>query len=71
MVAEAGLDRQHAEGVLNSDEGMDAIKEGEELSRRHRVGGVPFFIINDKITLSGAQQPEAFLDAFRQVTGSQ
>ena len=48
---------------------MDAIKEAEELSRRHRVDGVPFFIINNKITLSGAQQPDAFLDAFRQAIG--
>jgi predicted DsbA family dithiol-disulfide isomerase len=50
---------------LNSEEGMDAIKEAEELSRRHQVSGVPFFIINNEITLSGAQPPDAFLDAFR------
>ena len=71
VVAEAGLERQLAEAMLNSEEGMDAIKEAEELSRRHRVDGVPFFIINNKITLSGAQQPDAFLDAFRQAIGSQ
>jgi predicted DsbA family dithiol-disulfide isomerase len=45
---------------------MEAIKEADEQARRHRVDGVPFFIINGKITLSGAQPPEAFLDAFRQ-----
>jgi predicted DsbA family dithiol-disulfide isomerase len=28
--------------------------------------GVPFFVINDEIILAGAQQPEAFLEAFRQ-----
>ena len=71
VVAEAGLERQLAEAMLNSEEGMDAIKEAEELSRRHRVDGVPFFIINNEITLSGAQQPDAFLDAFRQAIGSQ
>jgi len=27
---------------------------------------VPFFIINNAITLSGAQEPDTFLDAFRQ-----
>ena len=51
VVAEAGLERQLAEAMLNSEEGMDAIKEAEELSRRHRVDGVPFFIINNEITL--------------------
>jgi predicted DsbA family dithiol-disulfide isomerase len=28
------------------------------------VDGVPFFIIGGKITLGGAQPPEAFLEAF-------
>jgi predicted DsbA family dithiol-disulfide isomerase len=28
------------------------------------VDGVPFFIVNGKITLAGAQPPEAFLEAF-------
>ena len=69
VVAEAGLDRQLAEALLNTEEGMDAVKEAEELSRRHRVDGVPFFIINNEITLSGAQQPDAFLAAFREAVG--
>jgi len=66
VVAEAGLDRGKAEGVLIRGEGLEAIKEAEELARRFRVEGVPFFIVNGKITLGGAQQPDAFLEAFRQ-----
>jgi predicted DsbA family dithiol-disulfide isomerase len=69
VVAEAGLDRGNAEAVLRGNDGLEAIKEAEELTRRHRVDGVPFFIINDKITLGGAQQPDAFLEAFRQSGG--
>lgn len=65
VVAEAGLDRNKVEVVLNTDEGIDAIKEAEGQSRRHRVDGVPFFIIDSKMTLGGAQPPEAFLEAFR------
>jgi predicted DsbA family dithiol-disulfide isomerase len=71
VVAESGLERQLADALLNSDEGMDEFKEAEDLSRLHRVGGVPFFIINNKIILSGAQPPDAFLEAFRQAIGSQ
>jgi len=71
VVAEAGLERRLAEAMLNSEEGLDAIREAEGLSRRHRVGGVPFFIINNEITLSGAQHPDAFLAAFREVIDSQ
>ena len=69
VVAEAGLDRKRAEAVLNGAEGTEAIKEAKGLSQRHRVDGVPFFIINGEITLGGAQQPEAFLEAFRQAVG--
>ncbi len=68
VVAVAGLDRARAEGVLNGGDGLEAMKEAEELSRRFRVEGVPFFVVNNKITLSGAQQPEAFVEAFRQAT---
>jgi len=70
VVAEAGLDRQLAEAVLNSDDGLNEIKQAQELSRRHQVSGVPFFIINDEITLSGAQQPDVLLAAVRQAIGS-
>ena len=56
--------------MLESDGGQEAIKEAGEQARRFRVDGVPFFIIDGKITLSGAQPPDAFLEAFRQVLAS-
>lgn len=68
VVAVAGLNRQAAEEMLNSDDGMDVIAQAGERSQRHRVDGVPFFIINNAITLSGAQGPETFLGAFKQAT---
>jgi predicted DsbA family dithiol-disulfide isomerase len=71
VVSEAGLDRGKAEAVLKGDGGLEAIREAEELSRRFRVEGVPFFIVNGEVTLSGAQRPEAFLEAFRRASGRQ
>jgi predicted DsbA family dithiol-disulfide isomerase len=65
-VAETGLDPHQAEALLNSDDGLEAIREADGLARRFRVEGVPFFIVNDKMALSGAQPPEAFLEAFGQ-----
>jgi predicted DsbA family dithiol-disulfide isomerase len=70
VVAEAGLDRAKAEAVLNGDEGMEAINEAGELSRRHLVDCAPFFIINGQITVAGAQQADTFLEAFRRTGGS-
>ena len=68
VVVEAGLNRGKAEAVLNGNEGMEALKEASELSRRYRVDGVPFFVVNGQITLSGAQPPDAFLAAFDQAS---
>ncbi len=65
VVSEAGLERQAVETMLNSDQGMDVIEKAGELARRHDVTGVPFFIINNTITLSGAQEPETFIEAFK------
>ena len=66
VVVEAGLNRQRAEATLNGNEGMEAIKEAGEQAQRHHVDGVPFFIVNGQITLSGAQPPDVFLEAFNQ-----
>lgn len=69
VAAGTGLDRQRAEAVRNGNEGMEAIQEAGAFSQRHRVDGVPFFIVNGEITLSGAQHPDTFLEAFRQAGG--
>jgi predicted DsbA family dithiol-disulfide isomerase len=70
VVAEAGLDRSKAEALLSSDDGLETIRDSDGLARRFRVDGVPFFVVNSTLTLSGAQQPDAFLAVFRRATGS-
>jgi predicted DsbA family dithiol-disulfide isomerase len=66
VVAEAGLKRDEADAVLNSDDGLEAIKEADERARRLRVEGVPLFIVNGARILSGAQSPDRLLSAFGQ-----
>jgi predicted DsbA family dithiol-disulfide isomerase len=66
VVAEAGLDLKRAETFLNSDEGLAAIRAAEEQARRGGMQGVPYFLINGTLALSGAREPSAFLDAFEQ-----
>ncbi len=70
VVAKAGLDRHEAGAMLNSDDGLEPIKETDALARRFRVEGMPFFVVNGTFTLSGAQQPDAILAVCRQATGS-
>ena len=66
VVAEGGLDRKRAETFLNGDEGLAAIRAAEEQARRGGVQGVPYFLINGTLALSGARESGAFLDAFEQ-----
>lgn len=64
IAAGSGLDRSKAEARLNGDEGMDAIKKSGEKARQFQVDSVPFFVVNNAVTLSGAQNPQVFLAAF-------
>jgi len=60
----AGLDREQAGAELDSDDSATAIRVEEAEARRLGVEGVPFFVLNGKLALSGAREPEAFLAAF-------
>jgi predicted DsbA family dithiol-disulfide isomerase len=68
VVVAAGLDRRTAEAVLTSGDDSESLRDAEEPARRHRVDGVPYFLVNGSVALAGAQPPEAFLDAFRQAS---
>jgi predicted DsbA family dithiol-disulfide isomerase len=66
VAAGAGLDRAEVDDLLAGDRGMDAVRVGEDEARRLGVSGVPFFVVNGRIALSGAQPPELFRQAFEQ-----
>ncbi len=66
IAAEAGLDRAEVNGLLAGDGGLDVVRASEEQARRLGVSGVPFFVVNGRVALSGAQPPELFRQAFEQ-----
>ena len=66
VAAGAGLDRAEVDELLGSDGGLDVVQTGEEQARRLGVSGVPFFIVNGRVALSGAQPPELFRQGFEQ-----
>lgn len=65
IVCDAGLERQEVDQLLDSDAGMDEIREAAALVRRNGIDGVPLFILNQEIMLSGAQPADTFLSAFQ------
>jgi len=66
IAAAAGLDRVQAEQCLADPQSRLAVEQEEQRARAIGVEGVPFFIFNGKLAVSGAQGPEALLEAMRQ-----
>jgi len=62
----AGLDRARVEQCLADPQSRQAVAEEDQRARAIGVEGVPFFIFNGKLAVSGAQGPEALLKAMRQ-----
>jgi len=66
IAGEAGFDSTAARVLLDSGEGADAIAVMDQRAREIGVQGVPFFIFNQHIAVSGAQEPDVLLDAIAQ-----
>ncbi|KAI9504414.1 DSBA-like thioredoxin domain-containing protein [Coemansia spiralis] len=64
---DAGLDREQAKEFLESSEGVESIKQKTKQIQSLGITGVPFYIINDRYGISGAETPETFLNAFEKV----
>lgn len=65
--AAAGLDAARIEKLLASDDKTAEVIAAEKQMQQLGISGVPFYIINNKYGVSGAQQPQAFIDAFTQI----
>jgi predicted DsbA family dithiol-disulfide isomerase len=68
VATEAGLTRKKVEAFLLSDEGIKEVREMENHGRSIGITGVPFFIINNKYAVSGAQPAEFFLNAIPDIS---
>jgi predicted DsbA family dithiol-disulfide isomerase len=63
---EGGLDAAEVTELLAADRGSAAVREWEQKGSRLGISGVPFFVINGAVVLSGAQPPETFRAAIEQ-----
>ena len=66
IVASAGGDAADARAWLDADGGQDELREWARRSRAFGINGVPFFIFNQKIAVSGAQPLHVLKDALVQ-----
>ena len=66
LAAEVGLDAGAARATLQGAEFTDAVRGEEARARQFGITGVPFFAIDERYGVSGAQPPEALLGALQQ-----
>ena len=59
LVAEAGLDADEARAVLASDRYAAEVRGDEQQARAYGITGVPFFVVDGRYGVSGAQPAEA------------
>jgi predicted DsbA family dithiol-disulfide isomerase len=66
LAAEVGLQAEEVAGVLEGDAFAAAVRADEQAARELGVDGVPFFLLDGRLAISGAQPVEAFAAALRQ-----
>lgn len=66
VAEEIGLDKAEAEEVLNSDQFAEAVRYDVYESQNLGIRGVPYFVMDRKYGVSGAQPVQAFTDALTQ-----
>jgi predicted DsbA family dithiol-disulfide isomerase len=68
-IAEAtGLDREEALHILQDKNAFaNDVRIDEGIAQQYGISGVPYFIINQKYAISGAQPPETFANALQKV----
>lgn len=64
---ECGMNKKQIENFLASDEGKEEVLEEERAYREAGIKAVPTFIINDQYMIQGAQSPDVFLNALKQL----
>ncbi len=67
IASKAGVEPSKVWQLLNSDEGIEEVIQAEQLNMKRGISGVPFYIINGKYGVSGAQSPAAFIEAFNEI----
>jgi len=66
LAGESGCDPEAARAHLESAAGREELAEADSRMKSMGIGGVPFFIFNRRVAVSGAQPPEVLADALAQ-----
>jgi predicted DsbA family dithiol-disulfide isomerase len=67
LAEDVGLNKKEVEEILASDAMKDEVRADEQEASQLGIRSIPFFLINKKYAVSGAQSTEIFLQSMEQV----
>jgi predicted DsbA family dithiol-disulfide isomerase len=67
LAAEIGLDRAAASAALESEQFLPDVRADQSLAQEYGIQGVPFFVIDGRYGVSGAQDAATFAQVLEQV----
>lgn len=67
LAAEIGLDRDDVVRALQSEEFVSDVRADQSLAAEYGIQGVPFFVIDGRYGVSGAQEAATFAQVLEQV----
>ncbi|HUE95129.1 MAG TPA: DsbA family oxidoreductase [Longimicrobiaceae bacterium] len=69
LAGEVGLDAEEVRAMLDTDAFVEDVRADELRARHIGVSGVPFFVIDGRFGVSGAQSAEVLLEGLRRAAG--
>lgn len=67
LAEEIGLDAEEIRAALEDERHLIDVRTDQAQARAFGITGVPFFVIDGRYGISGAQAPEAYAEVVRQV----
>ncbi len=67
LAEEVGLNRDEVTKMLSSSEMSDVVRADEQEAQDLGIRSIPYFIINKKYAISGAQPTQAFVNSLEQI----
>ncbi|MBV8761062.1 MAG: DsbA family oxidoreductase [Deltaproteobacteria bacterium] len=66
LAVEAGLDRNEAADVLATEKYTREVRADETMAQANGISGVPFFVFERRLAVSGAQPVDVLVEAMQQ-----
>lgn len=66
VAADCGLNREEVRVFLASERAVQEVRTEEAAGHRLGIRGVPYFLFNGSLSISGAQPPDIFVSALQQ-----